>query len=281
MQQQHHHQQNPNLPYSTSSSATAASATPSPDRPNPPESNIDSSNAERRVWLVKVPDFLSDAMNEILDGMNLSGSGPSECEIGTVRLYPPTADAPARVTVILNKDSTDELKECPREYELKFVKSQQKMHLFSETSVDGRATAIEGRVEQECHMKPQLNDEYRAMLLQRTVEANRPRRTVQLVDNRSSAVQVGLIPHVREADLLARRRQRMGEPDQRRERLPETEVMNQLFKAFEQYPLWSLRGLSEQTQQPVVHVREVLSKIANYITRGPNKNLYELKPEFK
>lgn len=242
---------------------------------------MDSSNAERRVWLVKVPDFLAEAMNEILDCMTLPGNAPSESELGTVRLYAPTADAPARVTVILNKDNTEELRECPREYELKFVKSQQKMHLFSETLQDGRATAIEGRVEQECHMKPQLNDEYRAMLLQRTVEANRPRRTVQLVDSRTSAVQVGLIPHVRESDLLARRRQRLGEPEQRRERLPEQEVMNLLFKAFEQYPLWSLRGISEHTQQPVVHVREILSKIANYITRGPNKNLYELKPEFK
>jgi transcription initiation factor TFIIF subunit beta len=249
----------------------------------PSETTVDSTNSERRVWLVKVPDFLADAMNEILDGMalNESPNGRSECELGTVRIYAPTADAPARVTVILNRESTEELKECPKEYEMKFVKSQQKMHLFSETASKGRATAIEGRVEQECHMKPNLNEEYRAMLLQRTIEANRPRRTVQLVDNRTSAVQVGLIPHVRESELLARRRQRLGEPDQRRERLPETEVMNMLFKAFEQYPLWSLRGLSEHTQQPVVHVREILSKIANYITRGPNKNLYELKPEFK
>lgn len=242
---------------------------------------VDSVNAERRVWLVKIPDFLADSMNEILNGMSLSGGNQgSECEIGLVRLYAATADSPARVSVILNSEGVQELHECPREYDMKFVKSQQKMHLFSESGT-GKATAIEGRVEQECHMKPIMNEEYRAMLHQRTIEANRPKRTVQLVDSRSSAVQVGLIPHVRESDLLNRRKQRLGEPDQRRERLPETEVMNMLFKAFEQYPLWSLRGLADHTHQPVMHIREILGKIANYITRGPNKNLFELKPEFK
>lgn len=244
--------------------------------------SVDSGNAERRVWLVKIPDFLAEAMEEILDSMSLPDVPPnSETEIGLVRLFAPTADSPARVTVHLNRDGVAELHECPRDYDMKFVKSQQKMHMFCEVLSEGRATTIEGRVEQECHLKPQFNDEYRAMLQHRTVEANRPRRTVQFVDSKSERVQVGLVPHVREQDLLNRRRARLIEPDQRRERLPETDVMNMLFRAFEQYPLWTLRGLAEHTQQPVVHVREILSKIANYNTRGPNKNLYELKPEFK
>ena len=248
------------------------SASPNSTAPSSPEAGVDSSNSERRVWLVKIPDFFAESINEILDGMRMPNRN-TECEIGTVRLYHQTEDSPARVTVLLNKETLEELQECPKEYELKFVKSQHKMHLFSEASSSGKALAIEGRVEQECHMKPFLNDEYRNMLQQRTVEANRPKRTVRLVDNSSSSVQIGLIPHVRESELLSRRRMRQVEPDQRRERLPETEVMNAIFKAFEQYSLWSLRGLSDHIQQPVVHVKDVLSKVANYITRGPNKNL--------
>lgn len=241
---------------------------------------VDSSNAERRVWLVKIPDFFADGMNEILDVLSMTNSN-AEREIGIVRLYPPTADSPARVSVILNKDNSEELRECPKEYELKFVKSQQKMHLFSETLADGRATAIEGRVEQECHMKPLLNEDYRSMIQQRTAEANRPRRTVQFVNTDNEPVKPGLVPHVREAELLKRRQLRLGDSEHRRERLPENEVMNILFEAFESNDLWSLKGLVDRTQQPVVHVKEILSKIANYITRGPHKSLYELKPEFK
>lgn len=262
---------------------------------------VDSTNAERRVWLVKIPDFFADGIGEMLDGMQsttgtadeaFGASAPAsgeEKEIGVVRIYAATADAPARVSVFLRKGDGGpvELQDCPREYDMKFVKSQQKMHLFSEAlgahngTGTGRATAIEGRVEQECHLKPVLNDEYRAMLHQRTAEANRPARTIQVLDGSESGIRVGLVPHVRETDLLNRRRQRVVEVDQRRERLPEAEVMNMLFRAFEETPHWTLKGLSDHTRQPIVYVRDILSRIAIYNTRGPYKNLYELRPEYK
>jgi transcription initiation factor TFIIF subunit beta len=168
---------------------------------------------------------------------------------------------------------------------MSFVKSQQKMHLFCESQNDGQITSIEGKVEQECHLNPVLNDDYRHMLQQRTVEANRPRRTVQVVDSHAGNVQIGLVQHSREADLVKMySRPRSGDGsqlDNRRERLPEAEVLNLIFKAFERYPLWTLKSITDYTHQPTSYVRDLLNRVAIYNTRGPNKNMYELRPEYK
>lgn len=110
---------------------------------------------------------------------------------------------------------------------------------------------IRGKVEQECQLKPILNDEYRSIMKMRNVESNRPRRTVQVVESGSAGIQVGLIPHVNETELLLKKKRKF-EPDTRKERLPKAEVMDLVFKAFEKFAHWTLKGLVDYTQQPTV-----------------------------
>ncbi len=110
---------------------------------------------------------------------------------------------------------------------------------------------IRGKVEQECQLKPLLNEDYRNVMKMRNIESNRPRRTVKIVDAGAKGVQVGLIPHVNEAELLQRKKRKF-EPDMRKERLPKAEVMDLIFKAFEKFSHWSLKGLVDHSQQPLV-----------------------------
>ena len=110
---------------------------------------------------------------------------------------------------------------------------------------------IRGKVEQECQLKPILNEEYRSVMKMRNIESNRPRRTVQVVESGSAGIQVGLIPHVNETELLLKKKRKF-EPDTRKERLPKAEVMDLIFKAFEKFAHWTLKGLVEHTQQPTV-----------------------------
>lgn len=112
---------------------------------------------------------------------------------------------------------------------------------------------IRGKVEQECQLKPILNEEYRQVMKQRNLESNRPRRTVQVVEPTSAGIQVGLIPHVNETELLLKKKRKF-EPELRKERLPKAEVMDLVFKAFEKFGHWTLKGLVEHTQQPTVNV---------------------------
>lgn len=157
--------------------------------------------------------------------------------------------------------------DLPKDYLLQFVKrpQQQQIHMFCESPAGGNnryfdfsckgyfleALMIRGKVEQECQLKPILNDEYRNVMKMRNIESNRPRRSVQVVESGSAGIKVGLIPHVNETELLLKKKRKF-EPDLRKERLPKAEVMDLVFKAFEKFAHWTLKGLVDHTQQPTV-----------------------------
>ena len=71
------------------------------------------------------------------------------------------------------------------------------------------ALMIRGKVEQECQLKPILNDDYRSIMKMRNVESNRPCGTVQVVESGSAGIQVGLIPHVNETELLLKKKRKI------------------------------------------------------------------------
>ena len=57
--------------------------------------------------------------------------------------------------------------------------------------------------------------------------------------------------------------------------------MAMIFDSFEKHTYWNLKGLVKNTNQPVNYLKEILDEICNYNTRGPYKNTYQLKPEYK
>lgn len=230
---------------------------------------IETSSSERRIWLVKMPDFVFDRIADL--------DGEGDVDVGVVRICPAVGDSPVRVMIKL--DDEGPCKDIPLEYELRVSKAQQNIHMFTEDE-SNRAVSIDGRVEQECQMKPILSSDYRQMLHTRTQEANRPTRSVQYVDAFESPVGLGLPRYVNENVLLERWNRRAA-PELRRERLPHQELLNLLFHQFERQNHWTLQQLVDTTRQPVQYLKEVLSEIAIYNTRGPYKNLYELKSEFK
>ncbi|ANB11065.1 transcription factor IIF subunit TFG2 [Sugiyamaella lignohabitans] len=64
-------------------------------------------------------------------------------------------------------------------------------------------------------------------------------------------------------------------------RIPKNELLDLLFKLFEEYDYWSLKGLRERTKQPETYLKEVLDTMAILIKKGPYAMKYTLKPEFK
>ncbi|PJF19483.1 hypothetical protein PSACC_00218 [Paramicrosporidium saccamoebae] len=190
---------------------------------------------------------------------------------------PSSAGTPANVKLVLSKNGP--CGDLPLEYNLQLGKCDQTMHLFCE-DLAGRAIMIEGKVEQECQLRPVLNDQYREVMRRRNDLANRPRRTVQMLDSATDNIRMGLIPHVSEHEMLMKKKRRY-EPELRRERLPKEEVMDMLFRAFERLPHWTFKALVDHTQQPSTYLKDLLAEIAIYNTRGPYKSLYELRPEYK
>lgn len=223
--------------------------------------------ANRRVWLVKVPDYLAERL------ANLEEEGE---ELGTVKATPNPGGGPANVKLILSP--TGPCGDLPLEYSLQLSRCEQTMHIFCEDFM-GRALMVEGRVEQECQLKPVLSEQYREVMRRRDEAANKPKRSIKVVESATESL-LGMVPHVREQEMLLKKKKRY-EPELRKERLPKEEVTDILFRAFERIPHWTFKALVDHCQQPSSYLKDILSEIAIYNGRGPYKNLYELKPEYK
>jgi transcription initiation factor TFIIF subunit beta len=286
----------------TSSTSSSTSSTAVDDK-NVQELSMES--AERKVWLVKLPDFVFNRIADLdVDDLHPPRSHPGHhpshqsihrtvhhereaddggMEIGTVRIHPPSDGAPARVVVLLDEEGP--CGDLPREYDLRFSRiDHQQLHMLAEHEGQGHPHAIAGRVEQECHLRPVLTSDYRQVLQARQQQMNHPSRSVQFVDafSGSEAIGLGLPRYVNESVLADKWKRRLGvDPAQRRDRLPQEDLLNVLFHLFERQTHWSLAGLLEQTKQPMQYLKDTLAQIATYNVRGPYKNLYELKAEFQ
>jgi len=169
-------------------------------------------------------------------------------DIGSVRIYKPTTTSPAKVVVELSDNGP--CAEMPKHYSMEFTKCNRKMHLFSE-DIAGRAMRIEGRVDREFFMKPSDAKEYSKVMRQRNEEADRPKRSIQVVDQVQGSHRIGLIKPVNEMELIRAQKAKIV-PEEKRERLPKKEVTDMLFRAFERMPHWNFKGLVDYTQQPAV-----------------------------
>lgn len=69
--------------------------------------------------------------------------------------------------------------------------------------------------------------------------------------------------------------------DGRAIRMPKKDLLDLLFRLFEEYEYWSMKGLKERTRQPETYLKESLELIANLIKKGPYTSKYNLKPEYK
>ena len=63
--------------------------------------------------------------------------------------------------------------------------------------------------------------------------------------------------------------------------MPKKDLLDLLFRLFEEYEYWSMKGLNERTKQPESYLKESLESIANLIKKGPYTSKYSLKPEYK
>ena len=66
----------------------------------------------------------------------------------------------------------------------------------------------------------------------------------------------------------------------RTERLPEEQLLDVLFGAFEKYQYWTFRSLVQYTHQPQNYLKEILGKVADQANAGPYKHHYHLKEQY-
>jgi len=209
----------------------------------------------QRITLVKVPKILAEYLEKQQNGTRLGAL--EEAEEGRLVMTVETASVG-----------------FPKRWIVEPLEAKSGMFTFSQR---GLSAYVDGVVGEEMYIRPEITQEY--LRYKREREAVQDcKREVKPVDSLREGIRIER-HGATEYDMMARRRKKLL-IERKRERLAKTEVMDIIFRAFEEYPFWNVKDLADRSGQPQAYIQEILSEIA-VMNKKSQRNMYELKPEYR
>ncbi|EGV60973.1 transcription initiation factor IIF subunit beta [Yamadazyma tenuis] len=148
-----------------------------------------------------------------------------------------------------------------------------------------KKTALCGKICHDCQIRPSITDkrakDYAAR--KHTIQKEKVRPKVVLLDEIPGVSQSNAGPSFkgRGTNVFLKPNTNKNKNEGRAIRMPQKDLLDLLFRLFEEYEYWSIKGLRERTKQPESYLKESLDSIANLIKKGPYTSKYNLKPEYK
>ncbi|KAK7310938.1 hypothetical protein RJT34_08746 [Clitoria ternatea] len=244
---------------------------------NGSSSNLETSKAERSVWLMKCPLVVAKSWQSHTSSQSLA-----KVVLSLDPLLP--EDDPSALQFTMEMADSEAVN-VPKTYSLNMSKDILPMCVFSETSQGGKV-AMEGKVEHKFDMKPHAEDieEYGKLCRERTNKSMIKNRQIQVIDNDRGVLMrpmPGMIGLVSSNSKDKKKTQSVKQSDTKRTRRDRGELEDIMFKLFERQPNWALKQLVQETDQPAQFLKEILNELCVYNKRGANQGTYELKPEYK
>jgi transcription initiation factor TFIIF subunit beta len=155
-----------------------------------------------------------------------------------------------------------------------------------------------GTVAHECTVTPVMNATYSKTVKSRVQEANQPKRQVQMLADQAGIPDGSYLYNPKSNQPFGKftggtARTKGDAQNNKATRIPKNELLDLLFKCFQEYSYWSLKGLREYVKQPEVnpssrsllirtqsYLREALEEIAFLNKRGPYALKWSLKPHY-
>ncbi|XP_047975214.1 transcription initiation factor IIF subunit beta-like [Salvia hispanica] len=243
--------------------------------------NVETSKADRSVWLMKCPPIVSKAWQSSAASASVD-SPPVAKVVVSLDLLQPDDSSALQFTMEM---AGSEVVNMPKSYSLNMSKDFVPMGVFSESSTQGRS-AMEGKVEHKFDMKPHHAniEEYRKMCRERTNKSMVKNRQIQVINN-DRGVHMRPMPGMMGLITSTSKDKKKPAPvkgnDMKRTRRDRGELEDIMFKLFENQPNWTLKQLVQETDQPAQFLKEILNELCIYNKRGTNQGTYELKPEYK
>ncbi|EIJ89087.1 transcription initiation factor TFIIF subunit beta [Nematocida parisii] len=209
-----------------------------------------------RVTLVKIPRILEEYLEEYSEPVEI---GHIE-ERGTSNVL--------KISTQLGPQN------FPREWIIEPLEAKTGVFTFVQKP---HGAFIDGVITDEVYAKPKITPEYLKYKRERSAVLN-VKKDVKSVDSLKEGIRMERYGAT-EYDIMARKRKKML-MEKKRERLSKTEVMDIIFRAFEEYPYWSVKDLADRSGQPLAYIQELLPDIA-VLNKKTHRNMYELKPEYK
>lgn len=119
------------------------------------------------------------------------------------------------------------------------------------------ATSIVGVVAHECTITPIMNASYSKTVKSRVQEANQPKRQVQMLSDTHGIPDGSYLYNPKSNQPFGKftgggARSKAEAQNNKATRIPKNELLDLLFKCFQEYAYWSLKGLREYVKQPEV-----------------------------
>ncbi len=147
-------------------------------------------------------------------------------------------------------------------------------------------TALVGTVCHECQVIPSITDpNYKTVISRRKQIVQRaPRPKVTLLNELPGVTSSIAGPSLKGSNsmfLQSRREGAAKKAEGRAIRIPQNELLDLLFRLFDEYDYWTIKGLKERTKQPESYLKETVDSIAILNKKGPYALKWSLKPEYK
>ncbi|XP_020231834.1 general transcription factor IIF subunit 2 isoform X1 [Cajanus cajan] len=236
---------------------------------------VDTSKAERAVWLMKCPPLVSRSLR----------APPSRPVAKVVVSIDPLNsnddDSPPQFTMELAGTEAGHIPKC---YVMDMSKDFIPMSVFSDTP-QGKIS-VEGKILNKFDMRPhnQNLELYAKLCRERTNKYMVKSRQIQVIDNDTGAhmrPMPGMISFSTSGPSQEKKKTPAKATDTKRTRRDRGEMEEIVFKLFERQPNWSLRNLIQETDQPEQFLKDILKDLCVYNNKGTNQGTYELKPEYR
>ena len=239
------------------------------------ESNLNLANADRGVWLVKVPKYIHDKWEK----------APGHIEAAKLKItkyYKQKAEVALTLSeACLALKEPDEY-DIPKQHMLDVTTViNQTMGVFSNSDTNNESDSpsdgifMEGKIVQKLECRPHADETYMKLKLDKFKKASIPQRQVKQL---SKAVHnFKPVSDHRHNIEYAEKKKNEG----KKMRDDKHVVLEMLFAAFEKHQYYNIKDLVKLTRQPVVYLKEILNEVCNYNLKNPHRNMWELKPEYR
>ncbi|XP_056411401.1 general transcription factor IIF subunit 2 isoform X2 [Hyla sarda] len=238
------------------------------------KTELDLSGAKQNtgMWLVKLPKYLAQQWAKA------SGRG----EVGKLRIA--KNQGKTEVSFTLNEELASiqdiggkpaTFVTAPREHPFQLQNvGGQTLTVFTESLSE--KLAIEGIVVQRAECRPAANDHYMQMKRRQIEESSKPKRQSQQIEKAVTTNYKPVANHQNNIEYEKKKKE-----DGKRARADKQQVLDMLFSAFEKHQYYNIKDLVDITKQPVTYLKEILRDIGINNVKGPHKNTWELKPEYR
>ncbi|GER43240.1 transcription initiation factor IIF subunit beta [Striga asiatica] len=259
------------------------------DKPNRDASSghIETSKAERHVWLMKCPPVVARAMQSNHHHQPLpplsadAAAGPVVAKV-VVAVDPllPNDDFSSTQFTMELAGTAD--RNTPKSYSMNMSTDFMPMCVFAESS-QGKPS-VEGKIYHKFDMKPHNEnmEDYAKLCRERTNKYMTRTRQIKIIDD-DSGMRMRPMPgmiDMKSSVSVDKKAPARGSETKRTRRDPE-EMEKIMFKLFERQPNWTLKQLIQQTDQPEQFLKDMLKLLCVYNNKGANQGSYELKPEYR